>query len=50
MARSPIDMLLDRLCVELGFCLVPEQRERLAAMAPASVHAFTDAVFRRGRN
>lgn len=45
MASSPIDMLLDRLCVELGFCLVPEQRKRLAAMAPASVHAFTDAVF-----
>ena len=45
MTRSPIDMLLDRLCVELGFCLVPEQRERLAAMAPTSVHVFTDAVF-----
>ena len=38
--------LLDRLCVELGFCLPPNDREILAETAPTEVTAFVDAVFR----
>lgn len=45
MKRSATELLLDKLCTELGFCLPPEQYARLAASPPASVRAFTDAVF-----
>jgi hypothetical protein len=37
--------LLDELCVDLGFCLPPEQYARLSSSPPTSVGAFTDAVF-----
>lgn len=37
--------LLDRLCVRLGFCLPPVERQRLAENPPREVLAFTDAVF-----
>jgi hypothetical protein len=37
--------LLNDLCVELGFCLPPEDVERLASAPPADVVTFTDAVF-----
>lgn len=45
MRRSPTELLLDRLCRELGFCLPQDERARLVASPPTSVHAFTDAVF-----
>ena len=43
--RSTTELLLDRLCTELGFCLPPAEYARLAASPPTSVRAFTDAVF-----
>ncbi len=45
MNRSPTELLLDRLCAELGFCLPPEQYARFVTSPPTSVRAFTDAVF-----
>ncbi|MCV2393903.1 hypothetical protein OEB99_06250 [Actinotalea sp. M2MS4P-6] len=38
--------LLDDLCVRLGYCLPPEDRQRLIDDPPTSVDAFTDAVVR----
>ena len=40
-----IDGLLAELCTDLGFCLPPEAQARLAETPPATVDAFTDAVF-----
>lgn len=37
--------LLDKLCVRLGFCLPPVERQRLAENPPREVLTFTDAVF-----
>jgi hypothetical protein len=37
--------LLDKLCVRMGFCIPPLERERLVDNPPAEVLAFTDAVF-----
>ena len=45
MKNTKIDQLLERLCIELGFCLVPKERARLESSPPESVSAFTDAVF-----
>jgi hypothetical protein len=40
-----VDRLLNDLCVDLGFCLPQEERQRLATSPPATVKSFTDAVF-----
>jgi hypothetical protein len=45
MAVVDLARLLDDLCVDLGFCLPPRERERLLTSPPATVDAFTDAVF-----
>lgn len=45
MKRSPTELLLDRLCNELGFCLAGTQYDHLVASPPASASEFTDAVF-----
>ena len=45
MKRSPTELLLERLCVDLGFCLSPTEWTRLATSPPTSVREFTDAVF-----
>ncbi len=37
--------LLAELCVDLGFCLPPEEYDRLRDAPPRAVDAFTDAVF-----
>jgi hypothetical protein len=37
--------LLDKLCVDAGFCLSPEEKAKLQASLPADPTAFTDAVF-----
>jgi len=42
--RVRIDVLLDQLCVELGFCLAPDERERLIADPGTDVDDFTDRV------
>jgi hypothetical protein len=36
--------LLGRLCVELGFCLPPEENQAIIDDPPATVSAFADAV------
>lgn len=41
-----VRMMLDQLCVDLGFCLPPAQIERLARDPPTDVVPFTDEVFR----
>jgi len=38
-------VLLEKLCVELGFCLPPEDSVRLKQDPPSNVLASTDAVF-----
>ena len=43
--KSRIEWLLDDLCVELGFCLPPDEYARLASSPPMSTEAFTNAVF-----
>jgi hypothetical protein len=40
-----VESLLHELCVDLGFCLPPEERVRLQDGPPRDVDAFTDAVF-----
>lgn len=39
-----VDDLLYVLCVDLGFCLPPDERTRLCAAPPPGIDAFTDAV------
>lgn len=41
---SRVQQLLDELCVRLGFCLPPEDNDRLCESPPANAAAFTDAV------
>lgn len=36
--------LLNDLCIQLGYCLPPDDRQRIVSNPPASVDAFTDAV------
>jgi hypothetical protein len=43
--QAPVDTLLDELCVDLGFCLPPEDKARIQHMAIDEVDAFTTAVF-----
>lgn len=38
--------LLDKLCVDLGFCLPPREVDRLVNDPPLNELAFTDQVFR----
>jgi hypothetical protein len=39
------EKLLNDLCVDLGFCLPPEDTARLLSWESPEVAAFTDAVF-----
>lgn len=41
-----ITYLLGELCVELGFCLPPDEQARLQNEPPEDIDAFMDAVFR----
>lgn len=43
---AAVEVLLDELCVSLGFCLPPDAKEALKANPPGDVDAFTDAVIR----
>ncbi|MEX0734236.1 MAG: hypothetical protein WD944_01365 [Steroidobacteraceae bacterium] len=40
-----VKALLDRLCVDLGFCLPPQEQHRLSQNPPSDIIAFTEAVF-----
>lgn len=44
--RDRIQRLLDKLCVELGFCLPPAEQEAMGAAPLNEVRAFVDRVFR----
>jgi hypothetical protein len=44
MKRTKADFLLEQLCADLGFCLRPEDREKLSNSLPHSADEFTDAV------
>jgi hypothetical protein len=46
MIPSEVSSLLYELCVDLGFCLPPEEQSRLRSQPPTTIDAFTDAVFR----
>lgn len=39
-------MVLDELCMVLGFCLGPAENARLCAEPPAGVDAFVETVIR----
>ena len=45
MKKTRIEWLMEDLCVQYGFCLRPTEYTRLISSPPASVDAFTDAVF-----
>ena len=38
-------MLLDKLCIKLGFCLPPNAYDALIENPPTDVNGFTNAVF-----
>jgi hypothetical protein len=40
-----VQWLLDKLCVDAGFCLPPEEQAKLRVDPPVAPIAFTDAVF-----
>jgi len=46
LADQEVRKLLDRLCVDLGFCLRISEIERLVRDPPKEVLTFTDEVFR----
>ena len=40
-----VSALLSKLCIDLGFCLPPEDFARLCQTPPGTVEAFAEAVF-----
>ncbi|MEU5611274.1 hypothetical protein AB0H03_21470 [Streptomyces sparsogenes] len=44
-SQDDVQRLLYELCVDLGFCLPPEEHRRLREAPPADADIFTDAVF-----
>lgn len=51
MSSRLVRILLDRLCVKMGFCLSPDDIQRILNDPPTDVRAFTDEVFRsEGQN
>jgi hypothetical protein len=42
------DALFDQLCIELGFCLRPDEIARVLKDQPDDVYSFTNAVFSVG--
>ena len=45
LSEPEVDSLLNKLCIELGFCLSPESQERIRQNPPETVPKFTDTVF-----
>jgi hypothetical protein len=41
------ERLLDNLCVQLGFCLDPDDRKVLIESPPSTVDSFADEVIKR---
>jgi hypothetical protein len=46
LSATEVAWLLDKLCVDVGFCLAPSHRQELQQNPPLDPRAFTDAVFR----
>jgi hypothetical protein len=46
LSEQQVRVLLDRLCVRLGFCLPPDDYARLMSSPPDDPTTFTDEVFR----
>jgi hypothetical protein len=46
MSPRQVDLLLEELCVKLGFCLPREAQLRLRENPPLEIDAFVDAVIR----
>lgn len=44
--KAEVRQLLYELCVDLGFCLPPQEQQRLQEAPPGDADGFTDAVFR----
>lgn len=42
---TEVESLLSKLCIDLGFCLPPEEENRLCVTPPQDIDAFTDQVF-----
>jgi hypothetical protein len=40
-----VRLLLVTLCEKLGYCLPPQEQERIASNPPLTVYEFTDEVF-----
>jgi hypothetical protein len=40
-----VEQLLVELCIDLGFCLPPDEIRQLCQSPPKTVDSFTDAVF-----
>lgn len=40
-----VRFLLATLCEKLGYCLPPQEQERIASNPPLTVYEFTEAVF-----
>jgi hypothetical protein len=45
LANRDCRLLLERLCVELGFCLPPDAALAIAEDPPGDIEAFVSAVF-----
>lgn len=49
--KSAAELALNDLCVQLGYCIPPEEQEAILANPPANAEAFVDAVLvAEGRN
>jgi hypothetical protein len=45
LSEREVQALLSKLCIDLGFCLVPTEQARLASAPPSDIDEFTRAVF-----
>jgi len=45
LSPAEVTSLLSKLCIELGFCLSPEEDTKLVESPPDNIDDFTDAVF-----
>jgi len=45
LSEHETEILLDRLCIKLGFCLPPNAYQHLLENRPSDSKAFTNAVF-----
>ena len=45
LSATEVAWLLEKLCVDVGFCLAPSHRQELQQNPPPDPSAFADAVF-----